>query len=87
VAGQNPLRRVGEPAELGDLAAFLLAPGSGWINGQTIALDGGDWLANGAYFKQYFEWGDAEWREARERIVAQNEKDKAQRKSDPEAAS
>ena len=61
------------------LAAFLLAPASGWINGQTIALDGGDRLANGAYFKQYLAWGDAEWAEARERIKARNAADKAQR--------
>jgi NAD(P)-dependent dehydrogenase (short-subunit alcohol dehydrogenase family) len=78
-AARNPLGRVGRKEELGDLAAFLLAPASGWINGQTIALDGGDWLANGAYFKQYLAWGDAEWAEARERIKARNAADKAQR--------
>lgn len=84
-AKRNPMRRVGRPEELGDLAAFLLAPDSGWINGQTIALDGGDWLANGASFTQYWDWGDAEWQAARERIVAQNEKDRAQRNAPPGA--
>jgi len=60
-AQRNPLGRVGRLSEIGDLAAFLLAPQSGWINGQTIALDGGDWLANGAYFTEYLSWGDGEW--------------------------
>ncbi|MGL4285688.1 MAG: SDR family oxidoreductase [Phreatobacter sp.] len=79
VARRNPLGRVGTEADLGDLAAFLLAPGSGWINGQTIALDGGDWLANRSYFTDYLAWGDAEWQAARARITAQNAADKAGR--------
>ena len=78
-AQRNPLGRVGRGEEIGDLAAFLLAPGSGWINGQTVALDGGDWLANGAYFTQYLDWGDAEWSAARERIRARDAADRAQR--------
>jgi NAD(P)-dependent dehydrogenase (short-subunit alcohol dehydrogenase family) len=76
---RNPLGRVGRMEELGDLAAFLLAPTSGWISGQTIALDGGDWLANGAYFTEYLGWSDADWAEARARIQARNAADKAGR--------
>jgi NAD(P)-dependent dehydrogenase (short-subunit alcohol dehydrogenase family) len=78
-AQRNPLGRVGRPEEIGDLAAFLLAPGAGWINGQTVALDGGDWLANGAYFTDYLGWSDAEWQGARERIRARDAADKAGR--------
>lgn len=78
-AQRNPLGRVGQLGEIGDLAAFLLAPQTGWINGQTIALDGGDWLANGAYFTDYLRWGDAEWTAARERIRARDAADRAQR--------
>lgn len=81
-AERNPMRRVGRMDEIGDLAAFLLAPASAWINGQTIALDGGDWLANGAYFTQYLSWGDEEWAEARERIMARNAAEKAQRRGE-----
>lgn len=86
VARRNPMGRVGTEADLGDLAAFLLAPGSGWINGQTIALDGGDWLANRSYFTDYLAWGDAEWQAARARITAQNAADKAGR-GKPEGSS
>jgi NAD(P)-dependent dehydrogenase (short-subunit alcohol dehydrogenase family) len=78
---QNPMRRLGTLEDIGNLAAFLLAPGNGWINGETIALDGGDWIANGAYFKQYLDWDDAQWQEARERIAQRNAADKAQRKA------
>ncbi|MFY3696420.1 short-chain dehydrogenase, partial [Achromobacter xylosoxidans] len=49
------------------------------INGQTIALDGGDYLANGAYFKQYFDWSDEDWAAARAAIEARTAADKAQR--------
>lgn len=79
IAAANPMKRVGELHEIGDLAAFLMSDRCGWINGQTIALDGGDYLANGAYFKQYFDWGDDDWRAARERIQRKNEQDKALR--------
>jgi len=36
-----PLRRIGEPAELGALAAFLLSPRSGYLHGTAIRMDGG----------------------------------------------
>lgn len=62
---QNPMQRLGKMSDIAQLAAFLLCPQNDWINGQTIALDGGDWLANGAYFKQYFEWTKADWEHAR----------------------
>ena len=78
-AQSNPLGRVGEPGELANLAAFLMSDECAWLNGQTIALDGGDYLANGAYFKKYLRWSDADWAQARERIREQNEKDKALR--------
>ena len=67
---QNPMQRLGQFSDLANLAAFLLCPANSWLNGQTIALDGGDWLANGAYFKQYFEWDKNDWRHAREQIRA-----------------
>ncbi|MBK1660071.1 SDR family oxidoreductase [Paracraurococcus ruber] len=76
-AAANPMRRVGTAGDIGDLAAFLLAPS--WINGETIALDGGNWMQSGGGFKDFFAWGDAEWAEARDRIRARNAADKAQR--------
>jgi NAD(P)-dependent dehydrogenase (short-subunit alcohol dehydrogenase family) len=80
-AHENPTRRLGEGADIGRLAAFLLAPQNTWINGQTITLDGGDALANGAYFTSYQDWTDADWHAARERIADADAADKAQREA------
>ena len=37
----HPLGRTGTPEEIADLIAFLLSEKSGWITGETIAIDGG----------------------------------------------
>ncbi len=76
-AAANPLGRVGTAEDIGNLAAFLLAPG--WVNGETIALDGGGWMTSGGGFRDLFAWGDAEWQDARDRIRARNQADQAQR--------
>jgi NAD(P)-dependent dehydrogenase (short-subunit alcohol dehydrogenase family) len=76
-ARRNPMGRVGTAEDISTLAAVLLAPI--WINGETIALDGGQWLTGGSGFQEYLGWGDAEWAAARERIRASNESDKAKR--------
>ena len=44
-----PLRRFGEQRELADLAVFLLAPQSGYINGDVVTIDGGEWLSGGEF--------------------------------------
>ena len=40
----SPMRRIGEPEEVGELVAFLAGDGGGYITGQTIAVDGGRWM-------------------------------------------
>lgn len=37
----HPLGRPGTPEEVAELIAFLVSPKSGWITGETIAIDGG----------------------------------------------
>src|ERR1700692_3581176 len=76
---QNPMGRVGKMEELQNLAVFLISGGCDWINGETIAMDGGQALAMGGNFYQLRDWSDAEWTTARESIKAQNEKDRAAR--------
>jgi NAD(P)-dependent dehydrogenase (short-subunit alcohol dehydrogenase family) len=39
-----PLKRVGDNQELANLAAFLISDFSGYINGEVITIDGGEWL-------------------------------------------
>lgn len=41
MAERHPLKRVGQPADIASMAAFLLSPQSGWITGQVIGIDGG----------------------------------------------
>jgi NAD(P)-dependent dehydrogenase (short-subunit alcohol dehydrogenase family) len=41
VARNYPLQRLGEPADVGEAAAYLLGDGAGWITGQTLVIDGG----------------------------------------------
>jgi 3-oxoacyl-[acyl-carrier protein] reductase len=38
---QIPARRFGEPAEFGDACAFLCGANAGFITGQNLLLDGG----------------------------------------------
>ncbi len=76
----NPMGRVGQKSELQNLAAFLLAPGQcDWLTGQSIMMDGGQAAATGGNFYEMRQWSDADWLAARELIVAQDQKDKAQR--------
>jgi NAD(P)-dependent dehydrogenase (short-subunit alcohol dehydrogenase family) len=37
----HPLGRVGEPQDVAGAIAFLASDVSGWITGETIAVDGG----------------------------------------------
>lgn len=41
-AQRNPTRRLGQPEEVGKLVAFLLSDDCAYVNGQTIAIDGGE---------------------------------------------
>ena len=45
-----PLKRVGEHQELANLAAFLISDFSGYINGEVITIDGGEWLQGAGQF-------------------------------------
>jgi NAD(P)-dependent dehydrogenase (short-subunit alcohol dehydrogenase family) len=74
-----PLNRTGEMRELANLAVYLLDPGSAYVNGQTIAIDGGGWNAGGGGFQSLRNWTDEQWEAARSSIRGANEKDRAQR--------
>lgn len=78
-ANSNPMRRYGDESELANLAAFLLAPGSSFISGQLIAIDGAGYQGNGANFARLAEWDDATWADVRNRIRAVDARDQAMR--------
>ncbi|MHC0447616.1 glucose 1-dehydrogenase [Flavobacterium sp. 3-218] len=41
-AQRNPTRKLGKPEDVGNLVAFLLSDECQYVNGQTIAIDGGE---------------------------------------------
>jgi NAD(P)-dependent dehydrogenase (short-subunit alcohol dehydrogenase family) len=47
---RNPLHRFGTVEELADLAAFLVSDNSGYINGEVIRMDGGEFLQGAGEF-------------------------------------
>ena len=47
---RNPLHRFGTIEELANLAAFLVSDGSGFINGEVIRMDGGEFLQGAGEF-------------------------------------
>jgi NAD(P)-dependent dehydrogenase (short-subunit alcohol dehydrogenase family) len=76
----NPMARPGRFEELQNLSTFLMAPGQcDWLTGQSIMMDGGNALATGGNFYELRTWSDDDWRLARERIEAQNVRDRAGR--------
>ena len=43
-AGQIPLRRKGEPEEIAATVRFLCGPGSSFMTGQTLHVNGGQMM-------------------------------------------
>lgn len=37
----NPFERLGAPADIAAVVAFLAGPDGGWVNGQTLRANGG----------------------------------------------
>ena len=76
---QNPMGRVGEMAELGNLATFLMSDGCNYLNGQTIAIDGAEYLTGGTFYRQLASLKDEDWKALRDSIKSTSDKDKAKR--------
>ena len=45
-----PLKRFGTPLEIADAATYLLSDGAGYVTGDCLTIDGGEWLRNGGEF-------------------------------------
>ncbi len=58
---RNPLGRPGNHRELADLASFLLSDHAGYINGDVIAIDGGEWLKGAGQFNFLERLTPEEW--------------------------
>ena len=74
-----PLGRVGDMIELQNLATFLMADGCDYLTGQTIGLDGAQYLTGGGTFSQLDKLSEEDWSNMRDMIRGANNKDKADR--------
>ena len=74
-----PMGRMGEMNELQNLATFLMADGCEYLTGQTIAIDGAQYLSGGGTFSQLSKMSDDDWAEIRDMIKQTNDSDKQKR--------
>jgi NAD(P)-dependent dehydrogenase (short-subunit alcohol dehydrogenase family) len=59
---RNPLGRFGTAGELANLATFLVSDASGYINGEVVVMDGGEWLQGAGEFSAIGrELTDKDW--------------------------
>lgn len=47
---RNPLGRFGTVEELANLAVFIVSDGAGYVNGEVVTMDGGEWLQGAGEF-------------------------------------
>lgn len=67
-----PMKRLGEHSELANLYAFLMSDFSGYIHGEVITIDGGEWI-NGA---GEFNWLERVSPEQWDALIAMSKKAK-----------
>ncbi|MET4807165.1 SDR family oxidoreductase [Limibacillus sp. MBR-115] len=58
---KNPLRRAGRHEELTNLACYLISDQSGYVNGEVVTIDGGEWLQGAGQFNFLSEMTDGDW--------------------------
>ncbi|MNK34666.1 putative 2,4-dienoyl-CoA reductase [compost metagenome] len=56
-----PLRRVGSSGELANLAAYLISDNAGYINGEVVTIDGGEWLQGAGQFNDLRQVTPQQW--------------------------
>ncbi|TDI81376.1 MAG: SDR family oxidoreductase [Bacteroidetes bacterium] len=61
LAKKVPLKRVGDHQELANLAAYLVSDFSGYLNGEVVTIDGGEWLKGAGQFNMLEEIPQEMW--------------------------
>mgnify|MGYP001284538185 FL=1 len=56
-----PLKRFGEHIELANLASYLLSDEAGYINGEVVTIDGGEWLKGAGQFNELEKMPKMAW--------------------------
>ena len=57
-----PLKRVGEHIELANLATYLISDQAGYINGEVVTIDGGEWLQGAGEMNDLEKLPKAVWK-------------------------
>ncbi len=57
-----PLKRFGEHEELANLAAYLMADESNYMNGEVVTMDGGEWLKGAGQFNALEKMPNIAWK-------------------------
>ncbi|WP_428249535.1 SDR family oxidoreductase [Ferrovibrio sp.] len=73
---QVPMRRFGQMHELRNLTTFLMSDACDYINGATIAVDGGHHLAAPSTFADLSSLSEGDWQKAREALRQSAEKER-----------
>ncbi len=64
---KNPLARAGEHIELANLATYLISDFSGYVNGEVITIDGGEWLQGAGEFNFLRALKNEDWENMKKR--------------------
>jgi len=46
IMSRTPMKRLGEPAEIADVVAFLLSDAASYVTGEVVVIDGGRMTLN-----------------------------------------
>ncbi|MBL51728.1 MAG: 2,4-dienoyl-CoA reductase [Candidatus Marinimicrobia bacterium] len=57
-----PLKRFGEHEELANLVAYMMADESGFMNGEVVTMDGGEWLKGAGQFNGLEKMPNLAWK-------------------------
>ena len=57
-----PLKRFGEHDELANLATYLVSDQAGYINGEVVTIDGGEWLQGAGEMNELEKLPKAAWK-------------------------
>ena len=57
-----PLKRFGAHEELANLASYLMADESGYMNGEVVTMDGGEWLKGAGQFNSLEKIPNLAWK-------------------------
>ena len=66
-----PLKRMGDPQELANLAAYLISDFSAYVTGEVITLDGGEWLYDAGQFNSMRKLPNEYWDMLEEQVKKQ----------------